>query len=240
MSTEYTAIDHELRESDSYGQSKYHITLRWLRDRKTGSLVYNVGCGGGLFNGMAVDAGFRVEAFEPDPMAFELARRDNPPRDCAVHQLGVDEIEGEEVADVVVMHDVLEHIEDDASVVERLRRLLVSDGRLVISVPALPSLFGFHDEQLGHHRRYTRRSFRRTLTDRFDIIRLRYFGFTFIPVTAYYSRLRRRPYPTSPTASGATGTAFRALCTAEERIPMPLGTSLMCLARPRTSGPRLP
>jgi len=240
VSAEYTAIDHELRESDPYGQGKYRITLRWLRDRKAGSLLYNVGCGGGLFNGMAVDAGFRVEAFEPDPVAFELAHRDSPQHDCAVRQLGVGEIEGEGVADVIVMHDVLEHIEDDASVVERLRRLLVSDGSLVISVPALPSLFGFHDEELGHYRRYTRRSLRSVLIDQFDIIRLRYFGFTLIPITAYYSRLRRRPYPTSPTASGVTSAAFRALCVVEERAPMPLGTSLICLARPRTSGKLLP
>jgi 2-polyprenyl-3-methyl-5-hydroxy-6-metoxy-1,4-benzoquinol methylase len=240
LSTEYAAVDHEFRESDAYGQGKYHITIRWLRDRNAGSLLYNVGCGGGLFNGMAVDAGFRVEAFEPDPIAFELAKRDSPQRDCSLHQLGVGEVEGEDVADVVVMHDVLEHIEDDASVVERLRTLLVPDGRLVISVPALSSLFGFHDEQLGHYRRYTRRSLRHVLAGQFDIIRLRYFGFSFIPITAYYSRLRRRPYPTSSAASGVTSAPFRALCAVEARVPTPVGTSLICLARPRSPDTRAP
>lgn len=233
MSTGYAAVDHEFRESDSYAQGKYGVTLRWLNDRPLGSVLYNIGCGGGLFNRMAVDAGFQVEAFEPDPVAYELARRDCPERDCVLHPLGVDAIEGEGVADIIVMHDVLEHIENDGAVVERLRRLLVSDGVLVISVPALPSLFGFHDEQLGHYRRYTRRSLLRALDEQFASTHLRYYGFTFVPITAYYSRLRRRPYPTRSAESRLVSAAFRGICALEGRVPAPIGTSLICLARPR-------
>lgn len=234
MTVEYTAADHEFRESDAYAQAKYAITMRWLRDRSAGSLLYNIGCGSGLFNRMAVDAGFRVEGFEPDLVAYELARRDCPDRMCAVHPYGLDEIRGEGIADVIVMHDVLEHIEDDSAAVTRLGRLLVDDGRLVLSVPALPSLFGFHDEQLGHYRRYTRRSLRRVISKAFDIERLRSFGFSLVPVTAYYSRLRRRPYPTGSAGSGLLSRAFNGLCSIEAHVPTPLGTSLVCLARPRT------
>ena len=236
MSVEYTATDHEFRESDAYAQAKYRITLRWLRDRPIGARLYNIGCGAGLFNRMAAQAGYRVEAFEPDPVAYELARKDCPDRDCAIHPYGLDRVEGDGMADVVVMHDVLEHIDDDPAAVERVRRLLVLDGRLVLSVPAMPSLFGYHDEELGHRRRYTRRSLEAVLASAFVIERLRYFGFTFVPITAYYSRVRRRPYPTGTAESGALGGAFTRLCSLEARVPAPLGTSLLCLARPRTSG----
>lgn len=59
--------------------------------------------------------------------------------------------------DIVIMLDVLEHIEDDAAflqqeVVPRLK----PESHLVISVPAHPSLFTSHDAFLGHFRRYTR------------------------------------------------------------------------------------
>jgi hypothetical protein len=59
---------------------------------------------------------------------------------------------------MVIMLDVLEHIEDDKAflahdVVPRLK----PESNIVISVPAHPSLFTSHDEFLGHHRRYTRR-----------------------------------------------------------------------------------
>ena len=60
--------------------------------------------------------------------------------------------------DIVIMLDVLEHIEDDLAflqhdVVPRLR----PEGHVVMSVPAHPSLFTSHDTFLGHYRRYTRR-----------------------------------------------------------------------------------
>jgi 2-polyprenyl-3-methyl-5-hydroxy-6-metoxy-1,4-benzoquinol methylase len=233
VSIEYTATDHEFRESDAYAQAKYTITLRWLRDRPTEALLYNIGCGAGLFNRMAVQAGFRVEAFEPDRAAYDLARKDCPARDCVVHPFGLDGVEGERVADIVVMHDVLEHIADDQAAVVRLRRLIVDDGRLVLSVPAMPSLFGYHDEQLGHYRRYTRHALQAVLAPAFVIERLRYFGFTLVPVTGYYSRIRRRPYPTGSAESGVLSRGFRGLCSLEARVPTPLGTSLVCLARPR-------
>jgi ubiquinone/menaquinone biosynthesis C-methylase UbiE len=59
--------------------------------------------------------------------------------------------------DIVIMLDVLEHIEDDSTflqleVVPRLK----PESHLVISVPAHPSLFTSHDTFLGHYRRYTR------------------------------------------------------------------------------------
>ena len=60
--------------------------------------------------------------------------------------------------DIVIMLDVLEHIEDDLTflqqdVVPRLR----PESHVVMSVPAHPSLFTTHDTFLGHYRRYTRR-----------------------------------------------------------------------------------
>jgi SAM-dependent methyltransferase len=236
VTEEYTAADHEFRESDAYAQAKYAITMRWLRERPAGSRLYNVGCGSGLFNRMAVEAGFRVEGFEPDPVAYEMARRDCPARMCAVHQCGLDGIKGEGVADVIVMHDVLEHIDDDDAAVKRLHALLVEGGRLVLSVPAMPSLYGYHDEQLGHYRRYTRGSLRRVVSRAFDVERLRSFGLSLVPITAYYSRLRRRPYPTGSAESGVLSRAFSGLCSLESHVPTPVGTSLVCLARPRRHG----
>lgn len=60
--------------------------------------------------------------------------------------------------DIVIMLDVLEHIEDDATFLQHdVMPRLKPESHLVISVPAHPSLFTSHDEFLGHYRRYTRR-----------------------------------------------------------------------------------
>lgn len=228
----YTACDHAFRDEDAYARGKYELTLRWLaRDVPIHGTLVNVGCGAGLFNRMAADAGFRVRAYEPDPSAFAEASR-TAPASVEVSRLGLSEVPVQG-ADVVVLHDVLEHIADESAAVDHLAELTGSTGRLVLSVPALPSLFGFHDEQLGHHRRYTKASLRAALGRRFEIDRLRYYGLTFIPVTAWYSRLRRAPYPTGAAGSSNSvlGRAFDLACRAESRLPAPIGTSLICSAR---------
>lgn len=65
--------------------------------------------------------------------------------------------------DVIVMLDVLEHIEQDVAALERLRASLAPGGRFVITVPAFPWLWSAHDEALHHQRRYTRRTLQAAL-----------------------------------------------------------------------------
>ena len=62
--------------------------------------------------------------------------------------------------DSVLLSNVLEHIEDDASATRNFRMVLAPGGTIVILVPALPILFGTLDEAVGHYRRYTRDSLR--------------------------------------------------------------------------------
>ena len=226
----YTAADHGFRDDDSYAGAKYAMTLRWLGPAG-GRRLYNVGCGSGTFNGLAAEAGFAVEACEPDPVARAAAVADAP-EGVVVHDAGLLDAPFPGPAPVVVMHDVLEHIEDDDSAAARLASLVEPGGIAIVSVPAMPSLFGYHDELLGHYRRYTRASLRAVLERHLAIERLRYFGMAFVPVTAWYSRWQRKPYPTA-SASGPSlvGKAFDAACRVEAAVPTPIGTSLVCAAR---------
>jgi len=56
--------------------------------------------------------------------------------------------------DIVLMMDVLEHIEDDRSAVEEVCRLLRGCGLIIITVPAHGFLWTSHDELHSHKRRY--------------------------------------------------------------------------------------
>jgi SAM-dependent methyltransferase len=57
--------------------------------------------------------------------------------------------------DLILLLDVLEHVEKDAALLEDLvAGSLRPGGRVIVSVPAWPGLFGAHDVALGHHRRY--------------------------------------------------------------------------------------
>jgi SAM-dependent methyltransferase len=233
VDTTYTSADHAFRDADSYAGGKYEVTLRWLQDiRPDARRLLNVGCGSGLFNRLAAERGFQVEACEPDPEAAAIARR-AAPAGVTVTTCGLLDVEPQAMPEVIVMHDVLEHIEDDAAAVRRLRELVAPDGVVILSVPALPSLFGRHDELLGHYRRYVRGTLRTVVESCFTIDRLRYYGMTLIPVTLWFSRIRRNEYPAQTATEGIVGRAFAAVCQAEARVPTPIGTSLICLARPR-------
>lgn len=60
-------------------------------------------------------------------------------------------------ADIVLLLDVIEHIEDDISFLKSLHNssFMTENSKIVITVPAFQSLFCSHDTWLGHYRRYT-------------------------------------------------------------------------------------
>lgn len=225
----YKAADHRFRSKDAYAQGKYDITTRWLAGHGAGELMLNIGCGSGEYTAAAHATGFRVIACEPEAGAYELASR-AVPDGCEVRHCGLLDLDTPP-ADVIVMHDVLEHIEDDDAAVGALHRLLRPGGVAVISVPAYPWLFGHHDVQLGHFRRYTRTSLLAVLRTRFAIERSRYYGASMVPVALWFSRLTKRPYPVQAASQGPMHAVMRAVSSFEARVPMPVGTSVLARVR---------
>jgi 2-polyprenyl-3-methyl-5-hydroxy-6-metoxy-1,4-benzoquinol methylase len=59
-----------------------------------------------------------------------------------------------ETFDLVVALDVLEHVEDDDAALRALVAMARPGGRILITVPAIQSLWGSHDRRLHHVRRY--------------------------------------------------------------------------------------
>lgn len=93
----------------------------------------------------------RVEAFEPDPITQEVlrARAYSKVYDSAEDALG-------NSYDLIGLFDVVEHIENDAEFLNKLRDSLVTGGRLVITIPAYQWLWSEHDVENHHFRRYTK------------------------------------------------------------------------------------
>jgi SAM-dependent methyltransferase len=56
--------------------------------------------------------------------------------------------------DLVLALDVIEHIEDDDSVIREFNRVLRPGGWLIVTVPAFMSLWSEHDVAVHHKRRY--------------------------------------------------------------------------------------
>jgi phospholipid N-methyltransferase len=67
-----------------------------------------------------------------------------------------EQIRSQQQPDSMIYVNVLEHIEDDLGELEAASQTLAIGGRLFLFVPALKSLYGSFDRQVGHYRRYER------------------------------------------------------------------------------------
>ena len=65
---------------------------------------------------------------------------------------------------LVVMMDVLEHIEDDKAILQDIKQRLGSNAHYFITVPAFMSLWSGHDVYLEHYRRYTLPTLKKLVT----------------------------------------------------------------------------
>jgi 2-polyprenyl-3-methyl-5-hydroxy-6-metoxy-1,4-benzoquinol methylase len=66
--------------------------------------------------------------------------------------------------DVLLAMDVLEHVKDDAGALSHWLTYLRPGGYVLVTVPAFPWLWSYHDDRLGHIRRHTRASLNRLAT----------------------------------------------------------------------------
>jgi 2-polyprenyl-3-methyl-5-hydroxy-6-metoxy-1,4-benzoquinol methylase len=231
--------DFLVRADDPYAMAKYAIALAWLGEVR-GQRALVVGSGSGELACFLAARGAEVLAIDIDEPSIALTRATAARLGVSL-RTGVSTVEAFEPAgpfDLVVATDVIEHVAGDVAAVGKMKAWLVPGGRLLLTVPALPWLFGYHDEILGHHRRYSKRS----LLDVVEaggavrVREVRYFGFFLVPVALLVSRLLRRAYPVARAgaetrkATSLTGLVLRALLGLERRVAFPAGTSLLLLA----------
>jgi SAM-dependent methyltransferase len=140
--------------------------------------------------------------------------------------------------DVVLLLDVLEHMDDEAAL-RAAHVLLQPGGLLVATVPAYPWLWSAHDVALGHRRRYTARRLRAVVgAAGFTIASLTYFNTLLLPGIALVrvlKRLRgsnRHDLARPPALANAVLARMFALEAAVlPRCPLPCGASLLVVGR---------
>lgn len=123
--------------------------------------VAEVGAGSGTFTRLLMDAGLEeLTAFEPaENMYRQLAERvagQGPiTLKNAIFPCHRSAYAGR--FDTVFYVNVLEHIANDRAEVRCAGNTLSPGGRLILFVPALSWLYGVHDREVEHHRRYHKR-----------------------------------------------------------------------------------
>jgi putative flippase GtrA/SAM-dependent methyltransferase len=127
----------------------YNAFLLELLDEHAGTgAVLDFGAGVGTFAAPLARRGRRVLCVEPDPEQRGVLAQAGLPAVA-----GLDAVPDESVDSIYTLN-VLEHIEDDNTVLCELYRRLRPGGRLLIYVPAFQVLFTAMDRRVGHFRRY--------------------------------------------------------------------------------------
>ena len=234
---------HAALQSGNYWFESRSALIIWAVQRyfPTARSFLDVGCGTGFVLSGLHEAFPEMRLagtdFLDEGLAF--ARRRVPAADFHLgdaQNLGV-----EGPFDVVGAFDVLEHIDDDLTVLRRMHAVTRPRGGLLISVPQHRWLWSSADDQAQHVRRYTRGE----LVDRvtaagFTVVRTTSFVSLLLPLMAISrwrdARKTRGPAASelyvSPPVNAALGTvltAERALIRAG--ISLPAGGSLLLVAR---------
>jgi 2-polyprenyl-3-methyl-5-hydroxy-6-metoxy-1,4-benzoquinol methylase len=230
----------DLKEEDILGND---IGRHWYYQSKAAALrrmvgplapqrLLDVGAGSGFFsrhllaNGaqsaLCVDVGYpgsRDETVGGKPVLF---RRDCSDTDC----------------DLVLMMDVLEHVENDAELVRHYTTKVPSGAHFLVTVPAFGFLWSGHDVFLEHKRRYTLPEIEQTMRQAgLTVVRGAYYFGAVFPLAAAV-RLATRSDPTPRSSLKKHSALTNGLLAAACAIELPLfpinrlaGLSAFVLAR---------
>jgi SAM-dependent methyltransferase len=133
--------------------------------------------------------------------------------------------------DTIVALNVVEHIEDDTGALRTMREILTPGGRIVILVPAMEALYGELDRELGHHRRYTRRSLTAAFeTAGFEVAHLFWFNRAGVPGWWFNGRVRK--VKRIPIDQLRAFDGMVPLLRLERFLPLPFGQSLVAIGSP--------
>jgi len=158
-----------------------------------GDSVLDIGCGSGLLLNLLSIGGKRTYGIEPNIGLIQLAKKNHPK--LIIYEGLAEDIDEtfDRMVDNILLIDVLEHIEDDQLLIEKIYHHLHKSGQLIIVVPVYQFLYGKRDQNSGHYRRYSKKNLVELLSERgFGIQQIRYWNMLgFFPYLFYEKVLQR-------------------------------------------------
>lgn len=147
-------------ESPTYQLRKKLIlkTIEQLFPENSGYTCLDVGCGTGDYSFELSKRNFCVKGFDFSQYAVDKAKQ-------KAENLGIPDVhfqrddifqfETHEKFDLVLISEVLEHINEDMPILKKYSNYVKDSGYIIVSVPFDQQLWSYEDEHAGHVRRYT-------------------------------------------------------------------------------------
>src|SRR5262245_48781608 len=208
---------------------------------KSATFVLDAGCGTGSMVELLGEMGFRPVGFDLRPEGLVATKRSF--RKAFLFQAESSRLPiADGSFDVALALDVLEHVDDRAMLAEIVRALRPG-AHLLLTVPALPSLWSFRDEAAGHLRRYTKDSLKAVVDEaQLDICELGYYQCLLLPLVVATRWLGRRNPSWRDTEDLPSPIVNRVLTiinqievTLGQYITWPRGSSLFAVCRKKES-----
>ena len=132
--------------------------------------------------------------------------------------------------DSIICSEVLEHLEDDLKALKNIHIILKNNGVLVITVPALMSLYSDFDKKIGHHRRYNMNQISKTLQIAGFKIENNHF-WNFFGMFGWFLLFKLLKLNIQKTSSPILGKILGNLLSIESKIHFPIGQTIVIKAR---------
>jgi len=210
-------------------------STRWL----------DIGCGTGTLLRACTKIGSKI-GIERDEQCIQLARS----RGLEILPAGDNwSFSSLEPFDLITLFDVLEHLNDETAVLDEAHRSLREGGQILVTVPALRSLWSGHDLVNHHFRRYTRKSLLACFDpDQWQIQRVSYYSSLLLPLIWLTRKLKNLRHGIDEKTAGHDFhygpklldalllTVFRQERWLLRHMALPLGSSLILVARKKSTG----
>lgn len=151
---------------------------------KSSTNIAEIGCGHGLVQRQI------EENYGRDVTGFDLnefALRQNLSRRSSIccYDISQRAPQFHHRFDLIMLFDVLEHIEDEDPFLQSVMFHLAPRGHLVVNVPACQWAYSTYDRAVGHKRRYSIKTFRDAAErSGYDVTRWTYWGLPLVPLAA--------------------------------------------------------
>jgi len=137
--------------------------------------------------------------------------------------------------DTIICINVIEHIDNEVDAAKNMYEILQPGGHIIMLAPAFNSLMSPYDKMVGHYRRYTKKTLRKTLQSAgFEIKKVYYFNMLGALAWLLIYKMLKRKEPGTGNVSLLEG-LVPLLKFVEHIIPAPFGLSVIAIAKKPTA-----